>query len=143
MPCGYAARHGWQGGHLSDRSCRHRREEGSCSPPPPPDLEQVDPPVVAAKTPSGELDLALSQVREAVLLTDLVGRAVRDRGKGVDPPDLIDRLIFMRRREDPDPAGRGRCSVRNYLERPAPSLGGQSQRLRMRSLDGFPRPGAT
>jgi len=50
----------------------------------PPDSEQVDPPVVAAKTPSGELDLAPSQVREAVLLTDLVGRAVRDRGKGVD-----------------------------------------------------------
>src|SRR5258708_15301657 len=44
--------------------------------------------MVAAKTPSGELELALSQVREAVLLADLVGRAVRDRGKGVDLPEL-------------------------------------------------------
>ena len=127
-----------------------------------------------SKTSPGELDLALSQVREAVLLTDLVGRAVHDRGKGVDlpehplpprllqylphglagnppvlelgqdhPPDLIDRLIFMRRLKDVDPAGRGRSSVRDYPERPAPSLGGQSQRLRVRPLDGFPRPGVT
>src|SRR5260370_31821011 len=44
--------------------------------------------MVAAKTPSGELELALSQVREAVLLADLVGRAVRDRGKGVALPEL-------------------------------------------------------
>jgi hypothetical protein len=44
--------------------------------------------VIAAKTPPGELDLTLSQVREAVLLTELVGRAVRDRGKGVDLPEL-------------------------------------------------------
>src|SRR5260370_8142845 len=44
--------------------------------------------MVAAKTPSGELELALSQVREAVLLADLVGRVVRDRGKGVDLPEL-------------------------------------------------------
>jgi hypothetical protein len=145
-----------------------------CVPPPAPDSEQIDPPVVAAKTPPGELDLALSQVREAVLLADLVGRSVRDRGKGVDmpelplpprplqnlphglagnppvlelgqdhPPDLIDRLIVMRRLKDIDPAGRGRSLVRDYLERPAPSPGGQSQRLRVRTLDGFPRPGAT
>ena len=39
------------------------------------------------KTPPGELDLVLSQVREAALLTDLAGRAVRDRGKGVDLPE--------------------------------------------------------
>jgi len=44
--------------------------------------------VIAAKIPSGELDLALSQVREAGLLTDLVGRAIRDRGKGVDLAEL-------------------------------------------------------
>jgi hypothetical protein len=44
--------------------------------------------VVAAKTPPGELDLALSQVHEAVLLADLVGRAVPDRGKGVDLPNI-------------------------------------------------------
>jgi hypothetical protein len=37
--------------------------------------------VIAAKTPPGELDLTLSQVREAVLLTDLVGRAFVTTGK--------------------------------------------------------------
>jgi transposase, IS30 family len=135
--------------------------------------EQVDPPVVAAKGPSGELELALSQVREAVLLADLVGRTVRDRGKGVDlpelplrprllqdlphclagntpvlelgqdhPPDLIERLILMRRLKNVDHASGGGCTVRDDLQRPAPSLGGQSQRLRMRPLDVLPRPGA-
>ena len=34
--------------------------KGFCSLPPPPDSEQVDPPVIAAKTPPGELDLALT-----------------------------------------------------------------------------------
>jgi hypothetical protein len=49
---------------------------------------QVDPPVIATKRAFGELDVARSQVGEAVLLADLVGRSVGDRGEGVDLPDL-------------------------------------------------------
>src|SRR5258708_13808378 len=119
--------------------------------------------MVAAKTPAGELELALSQVREAVLLADLVGRVVRDRGKGVDlpelplrprllqnlphglagnspvlelgqdhPPDLIDRFALMRRLKDINPASGRRCFLRYHLVRPAPSVGGQTQRRRRR-----------
>src|SRR3984957_12588429 len=96
-----------------------------------PGSEQVDPPVVEAKCSPSEFERALSQVREAVLLAELVGRTVRDCGKGMDlpelpfrpcllqdlphclagnppalelgedhPPNLIERLIPMRRLEN-------------------------------------------
>ena len=119
--------------------------------------EQVDPPVVAAKCPPSEFERALSQVREAALLAELVGRTVRDCGKGVDlpelpfrprllqdlphclagnppalelgedhPPNLIERLIPMRRLENVDHTSGGGGTVRDDLQRPAPSCGGQA-----------------
>ena len=63
--------------------------------PPAPALEQVDPPVVAAKAPSGELERALPKIHEAVLFADLVGGAVRDRGEGVDLAELPLRPRFL------------------------------------------------
>src|SRR5262245_62008527 len=55
--------------------------------------EQVDPPVVAAKSASSETELALSQPHEPVLLANLVGRSIRHRGEGVDLPELSVRAL--------------------------------------------------
>jgi hypothetical protein len=52
--------------------------------------------VVAAKTPSGELELALSQPREAVLLAELVGRPFVTAGKAWICPNFRSARAFSK-----------------------------------------------